>query len=161
MADRALYRGHALQAIDGKGRVAVPAALRAAIERNSDDRVMVLAKAPGAPFLIGADAGYLAIDHERQQRAEARALDAGREIDSANIARLAFGGSVDLPFDASGRFILPGYYRDKASLADLAFFIGTGDRFEIWAPQILIDAPDVPADLKDIVAYHLDQRRAG
>ena len=72
------------------------------------------------------------------QRDEARALDAGRDVDRDNIGRLAFGTGEELPFDASGRFILPAFYRETAGLTDLAFFIGIGERFEIWNPQAIL-----------------------
>lgn len=147
-----------MQAIDGKGRVAVPAPLRAVIERNSGDRVLLLGKHADDPCLTGADTGYSQVDYARMQRDETRALDAGREIDRSNDARLAFGVTEELPFDSSGRFILPAFYREKGQLKDLAFFIGTGERFEIWNPQVLIDAPGIHADVKDIAAYYLNAR---
>ncbi len=161
MGDRALFRGHALQAIDGKGRVAIPAPLRAVIERNSGERILLLGKHAADPCLTGADTGFSQVDYARLQRDEARALDAGRPVDRDNIARVAFGGGEELPFDSSGRFILPPFYRHKARLTDLAFFVGAGERFEIWSPQLLIDTPGVAPDLKDMAAFHLEARNAG
>lgn len=155
-----MFRGHALQGIDGKGRVAIPAALRAVIERNAGDRVLLLGMHAGDPCLTGADTGLSQIDYERLQRDEARALDAGRAVDRDNLARMAFGGGEELPFDASGRFILPPFYRDAAQLGDLAFFIGTGERFEIWNPRLLVETPGIADGLKKMVAFHLTQRGA-
>ena len=160
MGDRGLFRGHALQAIDGKGRVAVPASLRAVIERNAGERVLLLGLHPTDLCLTGADTNFSQIDYDRLQRDEARALDNGRDVDRDNIARAAFGGNEELPFDASGRFILPPFFRDAAQLGDVAFFVGTGERFEIWNPRLLADAPGVPDALKKMAAYHLSQRGA-
>jgi MraZ protein len=158
LGERGLFRGHGLQAIDGKGRVAIPAPLRAVIERNSGDRVLLLGLHGRDACLTGADTGFSQLEYDRLQRDEERALDAGREIDRDNIARLAFGGGEELPFDASGRFILPAFYRDTAKLSDLAFFVGTGERFEIWNPQIFVSADGVPETLKKMVTYELAQR---
>lgn len=160
LGERGLFRGHGLQAIDGKGRVAIPAPLRAVIERNSGDRVLLLSLHASDGCLTGADTGHSQIEYDRLQRDESRALDAGRAVDRDNIARLAFGGGEELPFDASGRFILPAFYRDAAQLTDLAFFVGTGERFEIWNPQAFIAADGVPEPLKKMAAFELTQRGA-
>jgi MraZ protein len=158
LGERGLFRGHGLQAIDGKGRVAIPAPLRAIIERNSGDRMLMLGLHSSDPCLTGADLGFSQIEHDRLERDETRALDAGRAMDRDNIDRLAFGGGEDLPFDASGRFILPSFYRVAAQLTDLAFFVGTGQRFEIWNPQTFIATPAIPEMLKKMAAYELAQR---
>ena len=67
MSERALYRGSALNAIDAKARVAIPAGLRQAIEANGDGRNLIIANAlvyllqmlfqnasPSLPSLFGA-----------------------------------------------------------------------------------------------------------
>ena len=160
LADRGLFRGYGLQAIDGKGRVAIPAPLRAVIERNSGDRVLVMATHEADPCLSGYDRNWSDLLRARIDRDESRALNADRPVDRHNIARRAFGIIDEVPFDASGRFILPAYFRDKGQLTDLAFFLGTGDVFEIWNPQVLLDQPGVDRDLKDLVAFHLKNRTA-
>ena len=63
-------------------------------------------------------------------------------------------------FDASGRFIMPTMLRERARIADLAFFIGTGDTFEIWNPRLLIETPDIDEELKEVVAALLKSRGA-
>ena len=161
MAERGLFRGHALQAIDGKGRVAVPATLRAVIERNTGDRTLLIAKHDADPCLTGYDRGWSELLHARLEREEARALDAGKDVDRHNIARRAFGAVDEVPFDASGRFILPPFFRAKGKLDDLAFFLGTGDTFEIWNPHVLIETPGIDADLKDMVSYYLSAKVGG
>jgi MraZ protein len=160
LGERGLFRGHGLQAIDGKGRVAIPAPLRAVIERNSGDRVLLLGLHVRDACLTGADTGFSQIEYDRIRRDEERALDTGQDIDRDNIARLTFGGGEELPFDASGRFILPTFYRDTAKLTDLAFFVGTGERFEVWNPQTFVAANGVPETLKKMVTYELAQRGA-
>lgn len=160
MAERGLFRGYALQAIDGKGRVAIPAPLRAVIERNNGDRVLLVSKHETDPCLKGYDRGWSDLLHAKLDRDENRALDAGKDVDTHNIARRSFGAVDEVPFDASGRFILPPFFRAKGKLDDLAFFLGTGDTFEIWNPNVLIETPGVDEDLKDMVRFCLEQRAA-
>jgi MraZ protein len=160
LSERGLFRGHGLQAIDGKGRVAIPSPLRAVIERNAGERILLLGLHSRDACLTGADTGFSKLEYDRMQRNEERALDSGRDVDHDNLARLAFGGGEELPFDASGRFILPAFYRDTAQLTDLAFFVGTGERFEIWNPHRFMTADGVPEALKKMAAYELAQRGA-
>lgn len=158
MSGRALFTGHALNAIDGKGRVAIPAGMRAAIEANGDGRNLIIAKHESDDCLIGYDRGWSALLHARLERTEDRAADAGKDYSRHNPARRAFGLIEDVPYDASGRFILPPMLRDRAKLTDLALFLGTGDTFEIWNPRILIEAPSMDAEIKDVARWLLEAR---
>lgn len=158
VSDRALFTGHALNAIDGKGRVAIPAMLRAAVEANGKGRNLVVARHESDPCLIGYDRGWSALLHARLNLREDRAEDAGRDYSRHNPNRRAFGLVEDVPFDASGRFILPPMLRARAELDDLALFIGTGDTFEIWNPRTLIEAPQVDAEIKNAARWLLDIR---
>ena len=160
MSVRALYRGSALNAIDAKARVAIPAGLRQAIEANGDGRNLIIAKHESDPCLIGYDHGWSQLLHARLNRTEDREADAGRDYSRHNPNRRAFGLVEDIPFDASGRFIMPTMLRDRAQIGELAYFIGTGDTFEIWNPRLLIETPGIDAELKEVVAYLLKTRGA-
>ena len=160
VSERALFTGHALNAIDAKGRVAISATLRQAVEANGDGRNLIIAKHETDDCLVGYDRGWSALLHARLNRQEDRAEDAGRDYSRHNPNRRAFGLVEDLPFDASGRFILPPMLRGRARLDDLALFIGTGDTFEIWNPRVLIEAPQVDAEIKDATRWLLESRGA-
>ena len=66
-----LFQGSALNAVDAKGRVSVPAFLRSVIERRGDARTIVLAKHDSFACLSAYDPAYAALKHE-QARAPAR-----------------------------------------------------------------------------------------
>jgi MraZ protein len=156
--DRQLYKGHMLNAIDGKGRVAIPASMRAVLERNGDSRAFTLAIHARDACLIGYDRSWSALQHDRLEREEARERDAGRDFDYHNAFRRAFGTAEELTFDSSGRFILPAFYRQKASLEDLALFIGTGNTFELWNPRRLLETPGIDEATREIAAFLLHER---
>ena len=160
MLDRALFTGHALNAIDAKGRVAIPAGLRQTIEANGDGRNLVVAKHEIDACLTGYDRGWARLLHDRLTRAEDRAIDAGREFDRHNPNRRAFALVEDVPFDSSGRFILPAMLRERAGLDDWALFLGAGDTFEIWNPKQLIDAPHIDEEIRDVARWLMKARAA-
>jgi MraZ protein len=160
VSSRQLFKGHMLNAIDAKGRVSVPASLRATIEKNSEGRLLTLAVHPQDPCLIGYDRGWSALLHDRLEREENRERDAGRPFDYHNSNRRAFGLAEEVPYDSSGRFILPSFLRKKAGLEDLALFVGTGNTFEIWNPRLLLDTPDIDDVTKEVAAFLLAERAA-
>jgi MraZ protein len=158
VSDRQLYKGHVLNAIDAKGRVAIPASLRAAIERNGEGRSLIIAIHPLDPCLTGYDRGWSNLLHDRLEREENRERDAGRAFDYHNNNRRAFGVVDEVPYDSSGRFILPTFFRAKAKLEDLALFVGTGNTFEIWNPRLLLSAPQIDEATREMAAFLLSER---
>jgi len=158
VAERGLFRGYGLQGIDGKGRVAIPAQMRLTIERNSPDSKILIDPHAVDPCLTAADLGWSDLLMAQLQRDEERALDAGQPFDRHNSARNAFGRGDSVPFDSSGRFILPPFLRMKAKLENLAFFVGAGNTFEIWNPQVLLAASGIDETLKEMVSWHLAER---
>lgn len=75
------------------------------------------------------------------EREEEAALIAGREYDRDTRERNAFGSMIFLPFDGSGRIVMPVRFREEAKIEDSVFFYGRGATFEIWNPRIFIETP--------------------
>ena len=159
MTNRELYEGFALQAVDAKGRVAIPADLRAAMERNSDSRTIVVRRngACLSAYDVERSKDEFGRIHNRQIEAEeAAGLDGG--VVPTRAKANAFGKVERTPFDPSGRFILPRFFKMKAGIGNWAFFVGHGDTFEIWAPEVLM-ATSADEELKEICAFCLDEKR--
>ena len=53
-----------------------------------------------------------------------------------------FAGMVSVTIDDAGRIVLPPVTKRLRKLENHAFFIGLGDRFEIWDPWIYLAAED-------------------
>ena len=118
--------------IDAKGRVSVPAAFRAVLERDG--------------YALGGPGGvycYPAL--------EAPALDAGGErlakkidgllaglpdySDERDELSVALYGDVQvLTIDGDGRISLPESLRAHAGLTTQVTFVGLGDKFQMWEP---------------------------
>jgi len=139
-----LFQGSALNAVDAKGRVSVPAFLRSVIERRGDARTITLAKHEVFPCLNAYDPAYAALKYAKIERlAEKEETGAGSELDYARRTLMAFGASEEVPYDSSGRIVLPPMMRRKGG---------------IWNPKLFLEHPDVPEDMKDIARFRLEER---
>lgn len=164
---RSGYRGVGLQAVDDKGRVAIPAALRATLEKNSgapegskEARVAVLTSHEKDPCLVAYDAPFF---DSLMERLEARELEFAddRGGSDSNIWREGVGVSEDVAFDASGRFIVPGMHAEHAGIAKpgYAYFLGVGKQIEIWDPATLLAHPTMPEQIKKSCRYHCAEKK--
>jgi MraZ protein len=154
-----LFQGSALNAVDAKGRVSIPAFLRTVIERRGDARTIVLAKHEAFPCLSAYDPAYAALKHAKLERLlekEETGPDAQLEYQQRNL--MAFAATEETPYDSSGRILLPPMMRRKGQVGELALFLGTGETFQIWNPQLLLDDARIPEDLKDIARFRLEER---
>ena len=155
-----LFNGSALTAVDAKGRLSVPAFIRGVIERRSDAKAIVIGAHEIDSCLTAYDRGYarnLYLENERRRLVEE---DAGGAAETHFArARRTFGLTEEVPYDSSGRIILPTMMRRKGRIEDLALFVGAGGTFEIWNPKIALESGD--ADLRELAAYRLEERGVG
>jgi MraZ protein len=154
-----LFQGSALNAVDAKGRVSVPAFLRTVIERRGDARTIVLAKHENFPCLSAYDPAYAALKHAKLERLlEKEETGPDAEIGYQQRNLMAFAATEEVPYDSSGRILMPPMMRRKGEVGDLALFLGTGETFQIWNPKLLLDDARIPDDLKDIARFRMEER---
>jgi MraZ protein len=154
-----LFQGSALNAVDAKGRVSVPAFLRTVIERRGDSRTIVLAKHEQFDALSAYDPAYAALKHEKLERLlEKQETDPKAQLEYQQRNLMAFAASEEVPYDSSGRILMPPMMRRKGGIGDLALFLGTGETFQIWNPTTFLADKNIPEDLKDICRYRLEER---
>ena len=159
MALEHLFQGSALNAVDAKGRVSVPAFLRQVIERRGDARNIVLAKHDHFQALSAYDPAYAALKHSKLERLlEKQETDPATELEHARRTMMAFGATEEVPYDSSGRVIIPPMMRRKSGIEDLALFIGVGETFQLWNPTLFLADPNIPEDMKDIARFRLEER---
>ena len=149
--EHAQFIGFALNAVDGKNRLSIPAAYREVIAQRSGEKAVLVGPHERLPCLIGYD---------RTRPAAMQALidrrfgdDFGPERDdfTANV----FGTIENLPYDDTGRVILSPILRDLGEFEGRAFFLGAGNWFEIWNPERLLEARASQTALCRIVQSHL------
>jgi MraZ protein len=155
-----LFNGSALNAVDAKGRLSIPAFIRGVVERRSDAKAVVIGAHEIDPCLSAYDRGYARILHTENERR--RLLEEGQGGAPGNHfarARRTFGLTEDVPYDPSGRIILPPMMRRKGRIEDLALFVGVGGTFEIWNPHVALEHGD--DDLRELAAWRLEERGIG
>jgi MraZ protein len=119
--------------IDAKGRVSVPAALRAVIASQSPE-------ASGQPGIFVYPSFTLEAlegggrDLMQNLNAMVDQLDPFSEERDALAASL-FGDSYHLTFDADGRVSLPEPLLQHAVITTHMCFVGLGEKFQIWEPE--------------------------
>ncbi len=130
------FRGEFHQKVDGKGRVSIPADFRRVLE--SGDPSWTEGLNPEFVVVFGGP---------KRDYLECYTIEAAAEVD-AQIAelprgsterrlleRLFNGQSLKTSVDETGRIVLPAKLRTKIGLDDAAYFIATGDTFQIWKPE--------------------------
>jgi MraZ protein len=148
------FSGSALNAVDAKGRLSVPANVRSIIERRSEARAIMIGPHEADPCLVAYDRNYgryLFLENERLRLKEE--ADA-RTASSRN--RRTFATAEEVPYDPSGRIILPRLVRTKGRIEELALFVGAGATVEIWNPKLALESGD--DRLRELAAYHLEEK---
>jgi len=158
VTERIDYQGDGLGLVDDKGRVAIPSSLRAVLAANSpradgkDGGTVIIGVHESSPCLIAYDPGFLPILKAQLDEREAN-FRGDQGARNPNFKRQAAVGEA-VPFDGSGRFIMPGFPRFHAGIGANAFFYGTFDYIEIWDPKTLMLADNVPEVQKSCARYH-------
>ena len=150
-----LFNGSALNAVDAKGRLSVPAFIRSVIERRSDAKAIILGAHETDSCLTGYDRNYARILHAENERRRLAEEGADPRAHFAR-ARRTFGLTEEASYDGSGRIVLPQMMRGRGRIGDLALFVGVGGTFEIWNPQLAIESGD--ADLAELARFRLEER---
>ena len=75
---------------------------------------------------------------------------------AGDFARAMAGEAV--PFDGSGRFIMPAFPRFHANIAAHAFFYGVNNRIEIWDPATALADPTLDAVVKKMIRFGMREK---
>jgi len=117
------FRGTYEYAIDGRGRMPIPARYRDAFGEG-----IVLVQSPDGCIDIYTPSGYDAwasyLIKERPNRQRSRRLRRG-----------FFGRSIDTDVDRQGRILVPAFLRQHADLSGAVLIVGRGECLEVWNPR--------------------------
>lgn len=131
------YSGQAFSPAGDKGRFTLPPLFRKAVKESSDGRILCLAKHDRWNCLTGFGLSRRAELDAQLDREEERAIRMGEAFDR-DFRSMHLFGFIEIPFDDSGRFVLPDHMRALAEIDDGGlYFQGAGRFFTIWNPQQL------------------------
>ena len=130
------FRGESTHKVDAKGRVSIPAAYRRVLEENDPDWTEGL-----NPNLV------IVYGDSRRKFLEGYSMAAMAEVDDRIAAmkrgsprrryleRMFSGQAVPMQIDDTGRLVLSPKLRQKVGITNEAYFIASGDTFQIWRPE--------------------------
>jgi len=154
MEPDALFSGNALRAVDADGVTMLPDFVLRALAGRGIDPTLLFAGHECDPCISGYDEAYQSELHaeirRRQLRDEAHGV---APADHHRRARRTFGSIERARYDAGGRVTLPPRMRRKGRIGDRALFIGTGDNFEVWNPDLAREAAD--EDVRELAEFAL------
>ena len=119
-----MFIGEYSHTIDAKGRMAVPAKMRALL-------------GSGAVVTRGIDKClWVFPKNEWQALAGKLAQLPLTDANSRAFSRLMLAGAMEVEFDSQGRALMPSYLREYAGLDKNAIVAGLYNRLEIWDASI-------------------------
>ncbi|MCH7410049.1 division/cell wall cluster transcriptional repressor MraZ [Belliella sp. DSM 111904] len=113
--------------VDAKGRLALPAKLKAAIPEVNGSSL----------YLRFGDDGCLALYPEQEFKKLYNKINGLSDRDPIHrrIKRSFFDSLVDVELDSAGRFLIPKNFLTYAGIDKEAYVNGVGSYIEIWSPE--------------------------
>lgn len=130
------YSGQAYSPAGDKSRFVLPPLFRKAVKESSGGRILCLAKHDRWNCLIGFGLSRKDELEAQLDREEERAIRLAEDFDR-DLRAMQLFGFVELPFDDSGRFVMPDHLRTLGRVEDGLYFQGAGRFFTIWNPEEL------------------------
>jgi MraZ protein len=131
------YSGQGFSLKAEKNRLALPAAFRKAVTDSSGgERVLCLAKHDRWKCLTGFGLSRSESFEGLLDREEERATRLNRDFDR-DLRSMQLWGFEQVPFDASGRFVMPDHLADLGNLGDEVYVHGACEFFTLWSPAEL------------------------
>ncbi len=123
------FKGQAEYSVDNKGRVAIPAKMRAALSPDARDTFVATRGFEQCIFLYPLD---------RWEEMEEAFLNLNAfQRESRNFVRVISSWAEEVSLDGQGRIKIPKRLMQFAGIADRATILGALDHIEIWDPATL------------------------
>ncbi|HEY1096461.1 MAG TPA: division/cell wall cluster transcriptional repressor MraZ [Alphaproteobacteria bacterium] len=120
--------------VDAKGRVSVPAQFRTALQNiSSEQNGFVVFPSSTHQALEGFSWGMM---DELSRRLDQFPIFSSPQDD---LAAAIFSNATPMNYDETGRILLPKDLLAHAKISDTALFVGLGNKFQIWQPELFAD----------------------
>ena len=139
---RVRYNGEGFSLRGEKGRFILPPDFRKTLkESGNGEKVLCLQLHPAIPCVTGFGLSREFDFDDQLDKEEEAALRLNKEFDRQNRSTQLFA-FTKVPFDESGRFIMPERFIGYGKIADRLFFITAGPEFLMFSPDELMKLPD-------------------
>ena len=123
-----MFRGTTTNKVDSKGRISVPAEIRAVLQAEGFDGLICYPSFTDPCLEAGGPAYFETLKGMIDQ------MDPYDEMRDAFELSI-IGDSVRLNFDKDGRVTLPDLI-SHADISDSVTFVGRGEKFQLWNPSV-------------------------
>jgi len=131
------FNGQGFSLMGEKGRFVLPPDIRKTLKESGEgERVMCLIRHPKWKCLSGFGLSRVERFDAEIEREYRDALEQGRAFDR-DLRYHQLNGFARIPFDDSGRFVLPERYFRLGALGEQIYFHGGGPHFTLWNPDEL------------------------
>lgn len=120
-----VFQGTSELALDGKGRLSIPARQRETLLAQCEGRVTLTLHHHGCLLIYPRPVW--------EQKRDELARDYTDE-DRIELARLITGSAYDTELDSAGRVLIPSHLRTDACLQRDVLLLGLGSYLELWDP---------------------------
>lgn len=149
------FQGYALNAVDAKNRLSIPADFRDVIVARSGAKDLYIAPGHGgADCLLAYDKSYAAALSAEHKERHGSGTDRAR----FDEAHLLFGAAQAFRIDEAGRIVLSATLKALGALAGHVWFVAGGDWFEMWDPWAYLARPGLDPRLARILRAELDAK---
>ncbi|MEM7780175.1 MAG: division/cell wall cluster transcriptional repressor MraZ [Pseudomonadota bacterium] len=134
------YNGQAYTVMSDKGRFVLPPAFRKAVKASSDGaKTLCLAVHDKYDCLIGFGLSRIPELHAQLEKEEERAVRLSQDDFDADARAGQLFGFEQIPFDDSGRFVMPEHLKELGFVEEGLYFHGAGKFFFVWNPDQLAE----------------------
>lgn len=131
-----MFGGESLTTIDGKGRTSIPVRFREMLEQCFADSRVVITKASPVDFgdgTYGRGLSVYPLSEWKELEKKIQENQGGLSLAQLNsLKRLIIGPAQECLADKLGRVLIPPTLRSHAELERELYFVGMGQRFDIW-----------------------------
>ena len=130
------YNGHGFSLQRDKGRFVLPPQFRKTVKESSSGAALCLTKHDRWPCLTGFGRSRAEEFDAQLDREEELAVKAGKDFDR-DLREFQLRGFAEIPFDDSGRFVLPPHLAELCAIDEQIYFHGSGSFIALFAPDAL------------------------
>lgn len=140
-----LFVGRYVHSLDDKRRVAIPKAVREALDPARDGEAFYLLRGAGDPCIwLYPERGFRGFERKLSSWKESQGGIGSKDV--RTFVRTLLGSARRCEPDGQGRIVLPEDLCGLARIGREVVFVGTGDRVELWSPALLKEPDDQEFD---------------